>query len=320
VNRPLDALNALLAMQMEALCRALLGEPTMRLGHDWRWGRKGSLSVAMSGARRGAWHNHEAGIGGGPVSLVAHAMRCPVAEAIRWAWSWLGEEPARCEYRPILRNPTACVDDDASRIAQALALWRAGIPIEGTPADCYLRARGVDPSRLPPHVGLTGWPSTLAWHAGIGALLVAVNHAASGTICAVQRIFLRNDGTARVGNNGKKLKLGLGPTGGGNAARFGWEPDPQGRWAIAEGAEDALATAQMFGFPAVTGFGTGGMSRIAPPSWVRHVSLVPDHDDAGMDAAFAAAQAMGSRGLAVSIVRPTRPGADPADVLREGSQ
>ena len=43
----------------------LMGKPTFRTGDEWRWGRKGSLSVVIAGARAGMWFDHEAGEGGG---------------------------------------------------------------------------------------------------------------------------------------------------------------------------------------------------------------------------------------------------------------
>ena len=68
----LASVNAMLAEQMPDLARDLLGEPTSRTRDEWRYGGKGSLSVMVSGPKRGSWHDHEAGCGGDPVGLVAH--------------------------------------------------------------------------------------------------------------------------------------------------------------------------------------------------------------------------------------------------------
>ena len=101
-------------------------------------------------------------------------------------------------------------------------------------------------------VGASGqWPATLRYSERAAldpgrlcrALIVAVHGADCGLVRAVQRILLHPDGTAQRGRDGKKIKLSLGPIAG-NAAMFDYEPDPAGRWGIAEGCETALAASR----------------------------------------------------------------------------
>ena len=42
--------------RVRELALELLGKPSFRSADEWRWGRKGSLSLVMSGERAGLWH------------------------------------------------------------------------------------------------------------------------------------------------------------------------------------------------------------------------------------------------------------------------
>jgi phage/plasmid primase-like uncharacterized protein len=237
--------------------------------------------------------------------------RCGFRDAVAWARAFLGEP------QPPPPPPAApAAPDDAEREAAALRMWyEAQESIAGTPAEAYLIGRGIRPERLPPHTGAT-WPAALRWHAATGALIVGVNHAETGLIRACQRIMLNADGAPKRRPDGSKLKLALGPIAG-RAARLGWEPDPQGRWALAEGAETALAAAMLLSFPCWASLGAGNMPRITPPAWARHVTVVADHDGPGLQAAQEAARRLQGCGLQVRIVTPEAAKADAADLLKE---
>jgi hypothetical protein len=58
--------DAELRARVPELAVELLGKPTFRVGQEWRWGRKGSLSVVIGGARAGMWFDHVEGRGGCP--------------------------------------------------------------------------------------------------------------------------------------------------------------------------------------------------------------------------------------------------------------
>jgi phage/plasmid primase-like uncharacterized protein len=205
--------------------------------------------------------------------------------------------------------------DDARRMVdRARQLWCEASPsIAGTPAAAYLEHRGIRHDRLPPHMG-DRWPPGLRWHERISALLVAV-HDSDGEVRAIQRIFLHRSGAPRT-RDGRKVKLSLGPIAGG-AATLGWLPDPRGRWAIAEGAETALAFSALSAMPAWASLGASNMPRVAPPVWAQQVVICADHDEAGLRAAQETARRLRERGLSVRILTPAAVKADAADVLRE---
>ena len=181
-----------------------------------------------------------------------------------------------------------------------------------------MRGRGIDPARLPPHAGLGGWPPALRWHAETGALVVAVNDAQTGLVRAAQRLFLEPDGSPRRRPDGSKLKLAIGAIAG-RAARFGWQPNLEGRWALAEGAETALAAAMLLGIPTWASLGASNMPRVTPPTWAREATIVADHDEAGLRAAQEAARRLRGEGLGVRILTPEAAKADAADLVREAA-
>ena len=316
----LETIRALLRARAGEVGEALLGPPSYRSRSEFRWGRKGSFALAIAGPRAGLWYCHESGTGGDILGLVMRERRCDFAAALAWARDFLNEPkppPGRDWHKPSPPPAPPVEPDDAEREAAALRLWHeARLGICGTPAERYLLGRGIRPERLPPHAGLAGWPPTLRWHAETGALIVAVNDAETGLIRAAQRIFLEPDGSPRRRPDGSKLKLALGPVAG-RAARFAWQPHPEGQWAIAERGETALAAATLLGIPCWASLGASNLPKITPPTWARAATIVADHDDAGLHAAQEAARKLRERGLSVRIITPFRERADAADLARE---
>jgi len=320
----LDPLRAALRARCAEVGEALLGPPSYRSRAEWRWGRRGSLALAVAGAKAGLWHDHERGEGGDVLALVMRERCCDFAEAVRFARAWTSAPPPMPARKPGGQPPPPprppappAAPDDAEREAQALRLWHESREdIAGTPAESYLLSRGIRPERLPPHAGLVGWPPTLRWHEPTGALVIGVNCAETGLIRSIQRILIAPDGSPRRRPDGSKIKLSFGRIAG-RAASFGWHPDPEGRWAVAEGVESALAAAQLLGIPCWASLGTSNMRRIVPPAWARAVTVVADHDEAGLRAAQEAARRLRERRLQVRIVTPEAAKADAADLARE---
>jgi nucleotide-binding universal stress UspA family protein len=316
----IEALRAALRDRAGEVAEALLGPPSWRGRGELRWGRRGSLSLATAGPRAGLWCHHETGEGGDLLALYQRERRATFPEGLAWARNAIGApaattpaaKPEAIE-RPSLRQHEADRERDTG--ALALELWRgAAEPIDNTPADRYLRRRGIIPDRLPPHSG-GNWPAALRWHAGRRALVVAINDADHGLVRAVQTIALRPDGSP-VTRDGRKVKITCG-TLRGRAVRFGWHPPEDGRWAIAEGAETALAAAMLLGCPTWASLGASNMSHVTPPSWATSATIAADHDRAGLEAAEQAARRFRELGLKTTVITPEREGADAADLARE---
>ncbi|MBR0647417.1 hypothetical protein, partial [Plastoroseomonas hellenica] len=84
-------INAALAPWIADIARDLVGAaPSGRSRQSLRFRSRGSLSVAIAGPERGQWYDHEAGIGGDPLGLIAHLRRCTMRDALDWARRWSG--------------------------------------------------------------------------------------------------------------------------------------------------------------------------------------------------------------------------------------
>lgn len=102
-GRDWRAFDAELRARVPELAVELLGKPTFRAGQEWRWGRKGSLSVVVGGARAGMWFDHEEGRGGWFSDLVGRDLGMAREDATDWIADRIGMAALA---RPTRRRPT----------------------------------------------------------------------------------------------------------------------------------------------------------------------------------------------------------------------
>jgi phage/plasmid primase-like uncharacterized protein len=248
--------------------------------------------VHLTGAKAGVWCAWAVGKSGDMLDLIAACHGTSLAEALAWSRQWLNIAKGNAETKqhqkvlPISRPADA---ETANRQARALDIWRsAAESITGTPAEIYVRSHGLDPARLCSLWGPEQWPATLRYseraHLNPAhecrALIVAIHGAGCGLVRAIHRILLAPDGTSIRDQRGRRLKLALGPVAG-NAARFDYGPDHEGRWGIAEGFESGLCAYQLTGIPTWAAISAGNMKNIAPPAWARHATIFADRDIPG---------------------------------------
>jgi phage/plasmid primase-like uncharacterized protein len=191
-------------------------------------------------------------------------------------------------------------------------IWNGAEAIApGTPAALYLVRRMIE------HVIGS---AALRWHAdvphpagGRRLALIARIDGAGGNLQAVQRIFLKPDGTKA---NCEPQKASVGPMAGG-AIRL---QTCGAELAVSEGLESAASAGLLLGLPSWAATSAGNLARsMMLPVEIRSVVIAADADDPGERAAREAAWRWQAEGRTVRIARPSRAGHDFNDIAQEAA-
>ena len=264
---------------------------------------EGSCVLHLKGPYAGTGYDHATGEYAGGIDLIHHATgfsdRALFAEAARLA---------RLDTPAPRMTVAASRPDHSLNIARILDTCQ---PLAGTPAETYLRSRGLeDPcSRdLLYNTDLTDFETARGW-AGMVAI---VRDGRGDPTGGIHRTFLLDDGSAKA-PPGKKM---LGPVAGGSVRLFAMAED--GRLGIAEGIETALAAHRIFGIPVWAALSADGVRRWQWPEGVSHVTVFADAGDAGRQAAATLADRLNNAGIANRIVHPLH-GDDFNDDLENGA-
>lgn len=189
-------------------------------------------------------------------------------------------------------------------------LWDCALPLSDTPAERYLRKRGLaqdNPAlRYHPRTPL-GPKGKVVFRP---ALLTAVTQ--GSTLVALQRTFLDSRGARRARDLRNPRRM-LGQPGRG-CVRLDLAGDMLG---VAEGMESAFSAMLLLGFPVWAALGNERLAQVAIPAAVRRLILLADNDRAGHIAVAAARRAHERNGRSIEIWWPWRGMNDWNDVLRE---
>ena len=199
---------------------------------------------------------------------------------------------------------------DAEQREYRAGIWRSARPVAGTPAENYLRERGLRPP-FPPSLRfgvLKHSPTGLSL-----PTLVAAVQSPDRLIMGLHRTFLRLDGAGKAAVSKPRMMLGPYMTGAIRLARA------EAEMAVGEGIETALSYMQMTGIPTWAAICAGGLRvAVLPPLPVAAtVHILVDLDVAGEEAAQVAAARLSREGRAVKLCRPYQ-GKDFNDGLRGG--
>jgi hypothetical protein len=329
-------IEQLLRAQVEALVWQLLPN-AKRDGHYLCVGSLSgepgqSLKINVDGPNRGMWADFAAlgsdDGGGDCLLLIAKILfRGELVDAIKWAKSWLGLDGLdadRLETKK--REARASAEADVIKAAElkevkrkrAVALWMGAKPIAGTPAEAYLRGRGIDVARL------GKWPGSLKFHAEVWnreqglkiPAMIAQMVTPAGVHVASHRTYLRwceRKGWVKLDSPNAKMVLGAcagsfiplrhGPSG------KSMSQMPEGEVEhMAEGIEDCLTAAMAK--PEIridAGYSLGNIGSIVFPEHVRRLVLLCDRDEAGSKATDLLERVIArqqARGMHVQYVMP----------------
>jgi hypothetical protein len=222
-----------------------------------------------------------------------------------------GCEGSLARAKALVREKLALVEPAAPlapevRTAKAMQIWSQTVPASGTIVEAYLRSRAIElpvPERIRFHPSLWHGPTRSEWPA-----MVALVSDANDAPIAVHRTYLAHNGRAKAPI--EPNKMAVGPIGGG-AIRLAPLAD---ELLVGEGIETCLSAMQAIGQPAWSAISAVGLGTLALPSAVRDVTVLADGDDAGDNAARAAAARWRNDRRRVRIARAPR-GFDFNDVL-----
>lgn len=167
--------------------------------------------------------------------------------------------------------------------------WASAAPLDGTPADRYLRSRGLRPP----------WPATLRWDRGRRRMLARVT--------LVEE--LRGLHATSLPDRNRRSH---GPVRGGAVRLANMDG---GVLAVAEGIETALAYAALTRTPTWAALSAAGMKHVELPDGLAWLAIAADFDGPGLLAAEQLERRARDAGVAVRIDLPSRHRADWADVL-----
>jgi phage/plasmid primase-like uncharacterized protein len=294
--------------RFEEFVEYLLDEPKTRTRKEWRYGKKGSLSISMDGPKRGSWFDFEADKSGGPLQLIQHSQGLSLKDAIEWAKNFIGPGYTSPSV-PRKASPTKKSEEQErlEKLSKAQRIVDESDPVFETPGDYYLRRRGITAS-LPDCIRYR----MNAW--GKYGSLVAVATDSKGNVQAVQEIYVDDDQKA-------PLDIPKRTNGALVGAAVKCPPTTTGGPIIlAEGIETGISVLQATGYETWIFFGVGNVGKCEfPPG--RPIIIARDSDEPGSRADTTIRKAIRSlleKGMDVSVATPPE-GQDFNDVLiRDG--
>jgi hypothetical protein len=308
----LTLVRAGLAARANDVVEALLGRPNPLVSNkrEWRFGRKGPLSVEVSGPKAGCWYDHQAGQGGDLLDLIQRERGGTFRDAVKYARVILGASVTETRPRPTepWREGSG---DDAARTRRALELWNEALPLGISPAADYLMGRGI--TELPPvHHSLRYHPSCpfgpRTRHPSLVAAMVDVR---TNEFRALHRTALTRDG--------QKLDRKVLGRKAGACIKISPDDSVTLGLTIGEGIETVLA-GMMLGFS--PGWATGDASNLAAIPVLSGIAddgcltILVDHDEAGKRAAALCAKRWVAAGAEVIRHIPNELRSDFNDLIR----
>ncbi len=291
-----------LAERAEDVCRHYLSNGR-KIGGYWivgdRRNAKGrSLYLRLQGpiggkGARGKWTDGATGEHGDLLDIIASAIGADRhVDALVEAERFLGVHRS-------LSAPT-----NRHHGAAAARLFAASRPIAGTPAETYLRLRGITCSvavdalrfhpscfcRVPDENKSIALPAMLA--------AVADN---AGRITGLMRTYLAADGSQKAPIDAPRRALGALA---GNGVRFGPHDDVM---AVGEGVETMLSLRiAMPTLSVIAALSAAHLAALAPPVQVRRFYIAADGDAAGRNAAARLAERLNALAIEINLLTPRR--------------
>lgn len=319
------AIDSALAQQAENVAYQLLGDPNKNLStpKNLRYGTKGSLSITLTGDKRGLWHNFETGEHGNLLTLVQKTANVSFVDALKIAAKMVGD-PTSITLRPQQDNvkspaPAGANKETSKTHEFALKLANESIPIEGTLAERYLREhRAIE--HIDKGIDLRFHPAVYSSlnRATMPALL-AVGHDKDGTVQTVQATYLDEKSAAKA----RDISVGKQTFGSPMGASISLTK-PNGKadvTFVAEGAETGLSIAQAMPNQDVkVTLSISNFAHIDPNKTANTIVLCLDNDGDNAKSTLAiikAGERLIEQGKEVWLTKPDKAKTDFNDVLKK---
>lgn len=277
--------------QARHVCQSLFGEPNAALSnaYNWRYGKKGSLSVAVGGDHQGLFCNFETDEKGGMIQLIMSELGVGFKEALEQGSRMLGGEQMTPGAREVSRydekipNPSEAEKQEAKKAYMDSLIDRSK-PISQDMVKTYLEGRGIADwrsadLRVMEWVNTGGGNNKSRPHA---SALLAIAKDAEGNATAIQLTYLDP-------KTGEKLsdlpvpKRTIGSLQGSFVAIN--EAQEPGITFVAEGVETALSISQSLkemGRPneqVIASLGKSNLKQAGNVDTATHVVFVLDNDN-----------------------------------------
>ncbi len=321
----LDEIKERISSSAKEIAIQFLGSENKQLSNtsQLRFGKKGSLSVTLSGSRAGMWHDFEKGEGGHLFNLAMRETGMGFKEALTHFSDELGlntyvEKRSTVSKKPL--NQIAAEDKKRAEKKQMKVdtVLKNTKSIKGTVAEKYLNKRGLD---------IKGLSRDLRFHPGIydhgtkknHPALVCVSRNVEGNVKAIQVIHLNDQGDkAKV----DVVKRSQGLVKGSFVEVQTGDISKDNKLYLAEGPETAASIANAR--PNSKVFATLGISNFKnlPAKYKNHeIVICADHDNPikkhqAVSQVQKSIDHLRDQGFKVSVVKPEKEGHDFNDVLK----
>jgi Protein of unknown function (DUF3631) len=263
-----------------------IGDIHQEANGGWRFGASHALVLR----RNACWHDFRLGESGhGALSLLAHLHHDDGETALKAAKDWLVRHngdgqlgrPGSNSGLGDEEDAEATTVDDAWRTALVETLWGCAGPIDGTPAEAYLKSRSLWP--LPDVVdGKLRWAPDARGDEGA---LVAVVTDGGGKVVAVQRTYITPNGEKSTTKPTRQIFRGPHDWVSRGIFKIGAADAPT--LVLVEGVEDAISALLAGAARAHACLGTGVLGRARLPDNVKEVIVGRDDDLPGSPACVA---------------------------------
>lgn len=280
--------------QIKDLALHFFDKPKRNGALQWRYGTNGSISIHIGGAKKGMYANFESGVSGNAVTLIADQLGLDKKEAFKWGVKWLGYErsvdvaTSLIKHDQFLQKTYQQNEIDADNWTPIFPVQERVPDLKSTPHLRYMLKGRTEVARYP-YKDADG--NTL------GLVIRLEDKIGKKITPTLTYCRYKNDDATYTQNNKNSVLQNITPQWrwkgfGDDRPIYGLEQlkqIPHAPVLIVEGEKTCEAARKLFPDHAVITW-SGGCGAVNKSDWSvlkgRDVTIFPDHDKAGFNAAL----------------------------------